>query len=75
LKLYQFAEISKPVVMMANTSKPMSFNKLAVKFVGVCHFVSSLGKPLQGAAVWVDIGANLRLMQALFALSSRLPKT
>ena len=39
MKLYQFAEISKPVVMMADLSKPMSFDELAVKFVGVCHLV------------------------------------
>ena len=39
MKLYQFAEVSKPVMMMANFGKPMSFDELAVKFVGVCHFV------------------------------------
>lgn len=30
--------------MMADLSKPMSFDELAVKFVGVCHLVP-LGNP------------------------------
>ena len=39
MKLYQSAKVSKPVIMMADFGKPMIFDELAVKFVGVCHFV------------------------------------